>query len=287
MNIKNFVKKQVISITPKLYTRHRYRKIMGRELNTKNPITYTEKIFCFIMYNKNPIFTRCADKIAVRDYLREKLPNANSLFTHWYFTTDDIDSISKDSLPKQFVLKSNHASGQVMLCVDKESFDLEKAKKILIQWMKSNHYYAFGEQHYKNIKPQIICEELLTTDIVDYRIFCMGGKPVFTRVTKHDKRAKLGYAVGTYDIEWNPLDLLAIHDDVELKTDKPKRYEEMLSIATVIAKDFDFVRVDLYEVDDKIYFAELTFTPNGGMYHFRNMEWDLKLGELIPGDLKH
>ena len=287
MELKKMTKKIVISVAPKAYTKNRYKKIYGKKLDEENPCTYSEKIFSFILSNRNPIYTKCADKVGVRDYLKSRIEGVEEYFPKHFWTTNNIDSITLDMLPDKFVLKSNHASGHIIICNDKSKFDLANAKEIMRVWLLENHFYCYGERHYKDIKPCVICEELLEDDIVDYRIFCFGGNPYYIRVTKHDKRGRLGYAVGTYDISWNKLDLLTETDDVELEIDKPKHLDEMLELAAKMSQEFDFVRVDLYDTDQKIYFAELTFTPNGGMSKFRNMNWDKKLGDMIPSDLRN
>jgi len=55
----------------------------------------------------------------------------------------------------------------------------------------------------------------------------------------------------------------------------------MLEIAQILSKPFPFVRVDLYEVDGKIYFSEMTFSPNMGMFTYYNDEMLIKYGELL------
>lgn len=284
--IKQTIKKIVILCFPYLYQLNRYKKIYGKKPDLRNPCTFSEKIFKFIVNNRNKIYTICADKIKVREYLREKIEDVEKYFPKTYFITDNIESITYEQLPEEFVLKSNHASGHIIICKDKNNFDLESAKRTMNSWLNENFYYKFGERQYKNIHPKIICEELLSENITDYRIFCLQGEPFYIRVTKHDERARLGYAVGTYDLKWNKIDLLCESDTIEADFDKPIHLIEMTELSKKIAKDFDFVRVDLYDCENQIYIAELTFTPNGGMSKFINMEWDKKLGEMLPDEIK-
>ena len=283
------IKKIFLIVAPKRFIKMRFKHNMGYKLDTKNPKTLTEKMYCFLLYNRNPIYTICADKVKVREYIKKKLGDEETakICPYHYFVTDDPETITIDMLPEKFVLKSNHASGHIIICEDKTTFNLEESKKQMAFWLKVNYFYEWGEAQYKNIKPMIICEEILESDITDYRIFCFEGEPQFIRVTKHDVKSTTGYAVGIYNLKWEVENNIFNLIETPLICPKPQNFEQMLSIAKKLSSDFSFVRIDLYEVLGKIYFAELTFTPNGGSFRFKDNDIDLKYGSMIKGNLKN
>lgn len=185
---KNMIQKDPVS-----YIENRYHKIVKRTLNLNNPVTYTEKLQWRKLYDNNPLYTLCADKVKVRKFIEElfnqsKLKDNILFFPHWYGIFDNPDAIDFQELPNKFVLKSNHASGQVIICKDKSELNITKTKRQLKKWINTNYYYIDAEKHYKDIKPKIICEELLDSNIIDYRLFCFEGEPYLIKVTQHNNR---------------------------------------------------------------------------------------------------
>lgn len=65
------------------------------------------------------------------------------------------------------------------------------------------------------------------------------------------------------------------------KLEKPTSFEEMLKVSSKLSKIFPFVRVDLYSVQDRVYFGELTFTPGSGSEVFKPIEADYQIGDLV------
>lgn len=147
--------------------------------------------------------TKCADKYHVRSYIKEKIKEDSTLeLTKIYGVWDNPEEISFDSLPNQFVLKSNHASGQVIIVKDKKQLNQQEAVSKMKQWLQENYYYITGEWVYKDIKPVIICEELLDDDIKDYKFYCFNGEPKFLYISeglaKSHEQARMNFV----NLDW-------------------------------------------------------------------------------------
>lgn len=92
---------------------------------------------------------------------------------------------------------------------------------------------------------------------------------------------KNGLCVNFYDIDWNPMPFERHYPKNEKEINKPSQYNKMLEIAQKLSKNIPFVRVDLYQKDEYVYFGELTFYPGSGMEEFNPEEWDEKIGKWI------
>ena len=255
--------------------RRKFKKRVGYELNLDNPKTYNEKLQWMKARYRDPLITRCADKVAVRSYIAEKI--GEEYLAPVYGVYDAVDAIDLDALPNEFVFKSNHASGHVILCKDKSKMDWPKEFWKMKKWLLTNYFYTSGESYYRAIKPKIICEKLHPGEIIDYKFVCFNRKPQYLYACSD--RGK-GTKINFLDLEFKPLPFRK----KELPKDnlkKPDNFEKMVELAGILAQDFPFVRVDFYDIEGKIYFGELTFCPGGGLNPFVPPEWDLKIGEMI------
>ncbi len=214
--------------------------------------------------------------------LKKKSGGTDLELTRMYGTWDNPEEIPFDKLPNQFVLKSNHASGQVIIVKDKSQLNREEAVSKMKQWLKENYYYTTGEWVYKDIKPVIICEELLDDDIKDYKFYCFNGEPKFLYISeglaKSHEQAKMNFV--TLNWEKAPFQRKD-YAQFEKLPPKPVNLENMIQVANSLAQPFPFVRVDLYSIKGKTIFSELTFYPNGGFAPFYPMEWEYKVGEWL------
>lgn len=253
-----------------------FKKRLGYDLNLDNPQTFNEKIQWIKVYYHNPLYTTCADKYKVRDYVQEKI--GKKYLNDIYGFYESVDEIDLDQLPKKFVLKPSHSSGHVIICTDKSKVDWNKEFKKMKKWIKENFFYKNGEWQYKDIKPRIICEKLLDSNINDYKFFCFNGEPKFIQV---DYDRYIEHKRRIYDINWIKADFSLMHEDDNREIPKPINFDLMLELSRILSKEFHFVRVDFYEVESKLYLGELTFTPGNGMEFFRPIEWDKKLGDYF------
>lgn len=260
------------------------RVVLKKKINLKEPKTFNEKIqWCKIHYfPNNPLVVKCADKYAVRGYLHEK--GLDSIAVSLLGVWDKGEEIEWEKLPDKFVLKCTHGCAYNILCSDKSTFNRIEVAKQLNKWLKED-FGAFNiELHYSKIKPRrIICEEFLGESITDYKFFCFNGEPKFIYVSYdliHDRNAQIGF----FYLDGTPMpmkrdDYLLI-EEIEL----PPFFNEMRDNAKILSKDFPFVRVDYFLANGRYYFAELTFTPAGGMMPFNPEECDFEWGQMLDID---
>jgi hypothetical protein len=260
------------------YLRERYKKLFSKDLDLDSLNTFSEKLFgrmITVNRNGNAIFTRLADKYLVRDYVREKVGEQHLTRLLWQGTSPF--DIPFDTLPEKCILKTNHGSGYIMV-VDGKT-ERKKIIEALQTWLKLNYYWNCFEYHYFGISPRILVEEFIDGGEMDwpldYRFWCFNGAPEFIQVGDHSKVLH-----SFYDPSWNKLELCYRDRAVTEDIPKPKHFDRMVTVASELSRDFDFVRVDLYNPNGQTFFGELTFTPRAGMLHFKPELWDLKLGQI-------
>lgn len=268
----------------KLYISFKYRTIMGRWPNLKNPRYLSEKLQWMKLYYKNDLYPMLVDKYEVRRYIEDNLGKEYliPLIGVW----DTPEDIEWDILPDKFVLKCTNGSHTNIICTDSSKFDKEDALLKLKKWMKSNQTFYYGrEWPYKYVKPRIIAEKFIESDsdagIVDYKFMCFNGKP--DNVMICSDRMSGNTRFDHFDKNWNFLryqyvDKLKPND---YTLDKPSGMDDMFKIAEKLSKPFPFVRVDLYYENNQIYFGELTFFPQSGFDTDFTPETDLYFGSLL------
>lgn len=259
-----------------------YSKILlKKSIELKNPQTFNEKIQWLKLYDypKNKLVIKGADKYAVREYVKNK--GLGNILVPLLGSWEHAENIEWGKLPDKFVLKCNHGCAYNILCADKNTFDKEGAVKQLNKWMKED-FGAFNiELHYSQIKPHvIICEQYLGECITDYKFFCFNGEPKYIYVSSdliHDRQAQIGF----FYLDGSKMPLIR-NDYAPMDIDElPPFFDEMKKAAEILCKDFPFVRVDFFLANDTYYFAELTFTPSGGMMPFNPDKYDLEWGRMM------
>lgn len=248
-----------------------------------NPSSFTEKLLWSSMNYRDDRFVTCADKFLVREFVKERI--GNEYLIPLYDVVDDIKSLNFDVYPNKFVLNATHGSNMVILCNDKQSFDVAKANKVMKRWLRTNYYRVNREWHYNYIKPRVLVMQNISnvdgTAPWDYKFFCFNGEPYVValdleRFGNSSKR-------NVYDMDWKQIKGVKISrpQDFENEYPMPQNFSLMKDLCRVLAKDFDHVRVDFYNVDGKIYFGELTFlhAAAGISGNITPWEFDLKLGE--------
>lgn len=279
--------KRIITLSDEKYLKYRYKIQMKKELNLDNPKTFNEKIQWLKLNDRNPKYTNMVDKYEVKEYISKTIGSKYIIPTIGIY--ENFNEIDFESLPNKFVMKCTHDSGSVCICKDKTKINIEEYRKKIESSLKINYYYPGREWPYKNVKPRIIIEKYLDdlTDkqINDYKFMCFGGKVECSFVcTERDDKDK-GLAVTFFDKNWNKLPFERHYRSSEKNLKKPKNYDKMIDLAEKLSYNIPFVRVDFYEVNDKIYFGELTFYPGSGFEEFKPDEWDYKLGNLIDLNL--
>ncbi len=253
----------------------------GYPLNLDNPQTFNEKIQWLKLYDHNPLMTICADKVAVRDYIKEKIGEEYLVPALGIY--DKPEDIDFNKLPNRFVLKVNWGSGQNIIVKDKSTLDIEAAKTQLAEWMKpeNNHYYDFLEWAYKDIKPKIIAEkyiEQIDGKLLDYKFFCFNGKALYMQI---DVDRQTNHMRSIYDMNFEKQNFSIKYPIYSETIKKPKYFDKMKQLSELFAHDFSLLRVDWYEINNQLKVGELTFYSEGGQGCFEPKEWDYKLGELI------
>lgn len=256
----------------------------GRWPNLKSPTRYTEKIQLYKMHYRNPDVIVCCDKYAVRDYLASR--GMGSLLPKLYGVYDRAEDIDFTSLPDKFVMKTNDGGGgnNVKICKDKRSLDIQATIKELNSWLDTKEINPGREWGYTGIqKSVIIIEEYLEDksrpgeNIDDFKFFCFNGE-IFC--VQHDMgRFTEAHTRTFYDENWNDLHVTMTVKNSETPVAIPENFEEMKNVARRLAKEFPHVRVDLYSVNGKIYFGELTFYNASGYNYVDPDEFDITMGQ--------
>ena len=267
----------------------RYYAYFHRFPNLRNPKDMNEKILYMKLYTDTSRWTNLADKYAVREYV--KRCGLEQYLIPLVGMWEDVDQIDFSSLPKSFIFKANNGVGKSELLMVKGEINVEETKKFLQGLLdRKNVGLLSGEPHYHTMKPCILAEELLPSELgekspVDYKIYCANGKAKYIWVCSG--RDSGGTEVMTYDREWNIRPDLCVFDSRYREgkaRPKPSNLDEMLNVAETLVKPFPFVRLDLYNINGKIYFGEMTFTPLGGMVNFHPQEFLDEMGTYIDLD---
>ena len=258
-----------------------FKIVLHQKLDLKNPSTFNEKLQWLKLYYlpQNPLVTKCADKYAVREYIKQKgyEDKLVPLLGVW----DNANKIDWDNLPNKFILKCNHGCAYNIIVKNKDTENKKSVVKQLNKWLKEDFGAYNIELHYSNIKPRVItCERFLGENITDYKFFCFNGVPMFVYAANnliHDRQAQIGF----FYLDGSRMPLK--RDDYEdIKTVKfPSFFNEMKKMAANLAKEFSFVRVDFFVTNNKYYFAELTFTPSACMMPFNPSKFDYELGSKL------
>jgi len=263
--------------------RRKYRAELGREPNLDNPATYTEKTLWLNLMYRDPRWVICADKYAVREWVRERV--SEEILVPLLGVYDDADDIDIESLPDAFVIKATHGSGWNLIVPDKRDLDWVEAKRSLQDWLSRSYYAHKREWQYRDMPHRLIVEEFLADEDggipSQYQFFCFRQGDEQTILVQVDFEELTNHRRDYYDLDWKRLPFTSRVPNSEREAPRPDRLEDMLEMVRRLSEDFPFVRVDLYLVEDRIYFGELTFTSGGGMSSFEPEEWDRRLGDLI------
>ncbi len=284
---RKFTKTKLYNIIPdKWAVKIKYRNHFNKKLDLKNPQTFNEKLQWLKLYDRKPEYTMMVDKLAVKQYVADKIGEEYIIPTlgSW----DSFDEIDFDSLPNQFVLKCTHSSADTVICKDKAKFDKELAKKKLEKSLHTDYYLVSREWPYKSVPRKIIAEKYMedseTHEARDYKFFCFNGK---VKCFKVDFDRFKEQHTNWYDAQLKLLPVRAkkIHN-TDKTIDLPANISKMMELAEILSMEVSFLRVDFYSIDNRIYFGELTFFPGSGLLPFNDEKWDEQMGEwlVLPCD---
>ena len=259
------------------------RILLGRKLNLENPERWSDKLQWLKCQPLNKDFTKMVDKYEVRDYIKNKI--GENFLIPLLGVWDNANDIDFDSLPESFVLKTTHDSAGIYICKSKHSLNGNYTfiRKKLNKHLKYNYYYKSRETPYKEVKPRIIAEKFMVDkengELKDYKFWCFNGDVKFVgvdsgRFTDHHYR-------NFYDKNWKQVPI-ALTFPTNPKLDLcPECIDKMFEIAAKLSQGIPFLRVDLYYINKKIYFGELTFYPDGGIERMYPEKWDFELGKYV------
>lgn len=255
---------------------------MKKELNLEKPKTFNEKLQWLKLYDRKPEYTQMVDKLAVKEYVAQIIGEEYIIPTLGVW--DSFDEIDFDCLPEQFVLKCTHDSGGLVICRDKKGLDIEAARRKIEKSLKQNFFYRCREWPYKNVPPRIIAEQYMqdgdNANLPVYKIFNFSGNPRIIQVIQNDKTKN--ETIDYFDTQWRLLNLRQNFPNSAVSMEKPGCLPEMLKLAEKLSNNLPFIRVDLYEVNGKVYFSEYTFYSDAGFAAFYPGKWDSILGGWIP-----
>lgn len=276
INFRILLRRSLSSLlTDKHYLQVVYYLTFKRKLNLKEPKYWTEKIQYKKLYDRRDKISNIADKILIREYSKEVL--GQDILPELYWVGDNPQEIPYDILPKSFVVKTNHGAGTNIIVYDKEKINKEKVERKIQKWLKKDYYSIEKEWGYKNINRKVFVEKLyLNEDNVvpkDIKLYMFSGKLGALNIhsdrfeQKHENIMLDSNFIDLYDKKTNRNDL------------RPQKFGLMLDYAEQLSKDFDFVRVDFYDLGKNVLLGEMTNYPMAG---FKRMpiEVDEELGNM-------
>lgn len=270
-------------LNDKNYLKLIYWSKFGERLDFENVITFNQKIQWLKLHNDKPVYSTMVDKYEAKIYVAEKIGDEYIIPTLGVW--NNFDEIDFNKLPEKFVLKCTHDSGGLVVCKDKNTFDLKDAKKRINRSLKNNYYWAGRELPYKNVRPRIIAEQYMEdkvdNELRDYKFFTFNGKAEVMYIASDRCKSKDDTKFDFYNMNFEHLPFINGHPNNPTRPHKPRNFELMKSLAETLGEGFPYLRIDFYEVNGEVYFGELTFSHWSGFISFEPNEWDKKLGDLI------
>ncbi len=289
MNNKGFCKTIAIVVLHKiepflseaLFIKIKFFLRVGYWPNLKNPRSFNEKLQWLKFHDIHPEYGKMVDKISAKEYVASIVGEEYLIPTLGTYNT--IEEIDWNKLPSQFVIKSTSDSGGVVICKDRNTFDINAAITKLMDSTERDYYRFNKEYPYKYVTHRYIAEEYITDEsgyeLKDYKFFCFNGVPRYVQL---DFDRQTNHRRNIYDTSWNLIDLQILFPRGNDRFfPKPPNFDLMLEVAAKLSYGIPHVRVDLYNVNGKVYFGEMTFFHGSGMEFFIPVEWDFKFGDYI------
>lgn len=285
MTLAHLFRSALTCISPVLNTKVTYFMKFKKRLDLKEPKDLKEKILWLKLrdYETNPLVRQCADKYAVRSYVQEK--GCEDILVPLIAAYDTVDEIDWEALPEAFAMKWNFGCGFNIICPDKSKLDIPRAVEKLKKWGKTRYHLGYSEMQYKDVPKKIIVEQYLKPESgtlpEDYKIYCFNGKPLAVLFLAGRNTDNMQAVF--MDPQWNLLGQTgkAKYKELTAIPSRPVALEQLLKCAEKLSQPFEFVRVDFYEIDGRVYFGELTFTPAGGFDVSQCMIDGKTMGELL------
>ena len=278
MNVKYEITK---CIPDRLYIQLLFFRHLHKRVNLEHPKAFNEKLQWLKLHDRNPEYTKMVDKYAVKQYVSEKIGSQFIIPTLGVW--DNPEDIDFTNLPDRFVLKWNHDSGSIVICTDKSRLDREEAVNRLKSRQKFSGFWYAKEWPYKDVVPKVIAEKYIEDSsgyLNDYKLMCFNGKVRCSFVCT-DRFSGDGLKVTFYDRSWNQMPFSRHYPVSDIPVPRPKNYDVLVHLAEKLSEGIPFVRVDFYDVNDRVYFGEMTFYPGSGLEEFDPEKWDYVLGSWL------
>jgi len=270
-------------VSPSAFVKFQYRYITHHKCDLSHPIRYTEKLqyLRLFVYPYDKRVIQCAGRVGVRDYLTDL--HLEKYLIPIYGVYDSFEDIDFSLLPKQFVMKCSHGCALNYICYDKATMDMAEVAKKFHKWLKLDYGKQTLERHYSPIKPQILIEQYIGENHIlptEYKIHVYNGKARNLYIVTG---RKIDIRYTNFYIDWTPFDGSQFNGwkKADELIEKPSNFDEMVALAEKLAKPFPFVRVDLYDINGKIYFGEMTFTPAKGTLILDDDRCDFEMGRWL------
>lgn len=280
--VVKFLSKNIIPISDEKFIRLVFKLKLNRDINLKNPKSLNEKCQWIKLYDRNPLYSDLVDKYEVKKIIEKRIGKSYIIPTIGVY--DDFDEINFDKLPNKFVIKCTHDSGGLVVCTDKNKLNLKKARSKISKSLRRNYYYNWREWPYKHVKPRIIIEKYMGENLLDFKIQCFNGN-VDNILVCAERSSSSGVKYYYFNEKWEFLNYSINTTEKEAKKIiKPDNLNEMLDIAKKLSKDLPEVRVDLYNIENHIYFGELTFFSEAGFDTTITIAADYEMGKhfILP-----
>lgn len=271
------------------YIKKQFKKYLGYEIDfNKEPETFNQKIQFRKLYDNNSLYSICADKYRVREYVKEKIGEEN--LVPLYLVTDKLTEKQWDKLPNSFVAKANHNSGPVQIVKDKNKVNKKEIMRELNNQLKLDYGVLSMEKYYSDIPRKIIVEEYLGDNIQDYKFHYFNISEDSKMFLQIDGDRFIEHKRSIYDenLEKLPLKFVSKYPKLEMNMKElinKEKLEKMKEIVKKLGEDFNYSRIDLYLINEKIYFGEITFCAESGFGDFDPIEWDYKFGSYWENKL--
>lgn len=289
MNIVLLITEWLGKNYPLTLVRIRYFVRFHKFLNLKKPRTLNEKILWSSFCTDTSLWSKCADKFEVRQYLESR--GLKQYLFPLIGIFEKPEDIEWETLPKDFVIKTTHGCSDIQFINDKQKADFNSIKEYFSKKLSNRYGYREGSTHYPRIIPRLLIEPIMKNDeeskkysssIIDYKFWCFNGEPYYCFTCCNRNKHDLDIMI--YDMDWKEHpEYLVFNNHYHHGTliPKPNNYDEMIQICKILSKDFPILRCDLYNIGGRIYFGEMTFTSLGGLMNYFTDEFQRKTGDII------
>jgi len=228
----------------------------------RRPRTFTEKVNWRVLHDRRPLIGQLGDKLAMRAHAAAVCPRLRMPAIVWSGT--DVAGFAAADLPARWVLKPNHGTLRVHIGTGRP--DVAELRRVTAGWLDEPLFRERGEWVYRQARRLLLAEEFLGSGEppADHKFLVFGGRVELVQVDtgrwgEHRRRL--------YTRDWTPIEVAEAVAPGPV-TPPPAALPQLVEVAEALGAAFDFVRVDLYDVDGEAWFSELTAYPGGGLDRF-------------------